>query len=509
MPEYPSGAGFLADLALGEKHLPGPPWILGQRGSPFVAPENTLAGFREALDAGLDGFLCNLRASLDGEPVVLADERLERTTSGQGAVADWSLPQLFGLDAGGGFARRFAGESVPHFDEVLELEHSSGGTPRRLVFVHDASLVEELARGFFQRQEALAPRYLSRSREVSEALALAGLPAGLVIGVANFDDLAWARDLGLDFVASEGPAGWRTEAGRAEWPCERWALGLDGPKEICAALAGGLAGFSTREPQRALALRTLAQWVSAESGTPPLKQSPLETSALEVFGAGDPAGGPDWSGRWDVAVLVRNPLAEVARVACRVLVRRGAFEVQGMPQTLELAPGEEQRVHLQLSGGSWSPGGDPVFAALFDWGSGGQSAGAHGRLLFDVPLRRLRRTHVGVLTQRLDMLRESPDDPPASMTVRRQGQRLTVAVENSGGLSEVEILVRLEDRHFVGNNRVQLKLPEDFDARPAGLDFCCGFRGRKQGGAAFVLRRWGGGLPREGDHGVPGRLQSS
>ena len=63
------------------------PLILGHRGAPVVAPENTLAGFRKAIEMGSDGIELDVHLSRDGQIVVIHDERLERTTNGTGLVA--------------------------------------------------------------------------------------------------------------------------------------------------------------------------------------------------------------------------------------------------------------------------------------------------------------------------------------------------------------------------------------------------------------------------------------
>lgn len=135
------------------------PLVLGHRGAPDVAPENTLAAFRAGLDAGVDGFELDVQLSRDGKLVVIHDERVDRTTNGKGWVKDMTLAELKALDAGswfkqesggassgsgcgpfGGDARSarndgadgrsggtgtadapFAGEKIPTLEEVLEL----------------------------------------------------------------------------------------------------------------------------------------------------------------------------------------------------------------------------------------------------------------------------------------------------------------------------------------------------------------------------------------------------
>ena len=79
-----------------------------------------MAAFSAAVELGADGLELDIHLSRDGIPVVIHDESLERTTDGQGLVADASLEQLQQLDAGGWFSPEFMGESLPTLAEVLK-----------------------------------------------------------------------------------------------------------------------------------------------------------------------------------------------------------------------------------------------------------------------------------------------------------------------------------------------------------------------------------------------------
>jgi len=52
---------------------------------------------------------------------VIHDETLERSTSGQGRVVDYTLQELKKLDAGSRFRAEFSGERIPTLPEVLDL----------------------------------------------------------------------------------------------------------------------------------------------------------------------------------------------------------------------------------------------------------------------------------------------------------------------------------------------------------------------------------------------------
>ena len=55
------------------------PLIIGHRGASAVAPENTMAAFREAIAVGSDGIEFDVRLTRDGVPVVIHDSTLHRT----------------------------------------------------------------------------------------------------------------------------------------------------------------------------------------------------------------------------------------------------------------------------------------------------------------------------------------------------------------------------------------------------------------------------------------------
>jgi len=90
------------------------PLIAAHRGgmdSPH--PENTLPAFRHAASVGARIIELDVRASRDGEAVVMHDRRVDRTTDGQGFVHDLDAATIAGLDAGGGVP-------VPTLNAVLD-----------------------------------------------------------------------------------------------------------------------------------------------------------------------------------------------------------------------------------------------------------------------------------------------------------------------------------------------------------------------------------------------------
>lgn len=87
---------------------------IGHRGACGHAPENTLLSMQKALDFGVDGIEFDIQLSKDGEPMVIHDDTLERTTNGKGAVSDYTYKELQKFDAG-------KGEKIPHLRDIFEL----------------------------------------------------------------------------------------------------------------------------------------------------------------------------------------------------------------------------------------------------------------------------------------------------------------------------------------------------------------------------------------------------
>jgi glycerophosphoryl diester phosphodiesterase len=94
---------------------------VAHRGYSAVAPENTLPALAAAVPAGATFVEFDVRTTADGEPVVIHDRSVDRTTDGAGHVADLTLDEVRGLDAGSWFSPAYAGLRVPRLHEVLDL----------------------------------------------------------------------------------------------------------------------------------------------------------------------------------------------------------------------------------------------------------------------------------------------------------------------------------------------------------------------------------------------------
>lgn len=109
------------------------PLIWAHRGASKVAPENTLAAFRQALEFGADGVELDVHLTADGQVAVIHDDTVDRTTDGAGRVADLTLAAIKSFDAGSKHSAEFSGQKVPTLEEVLELVIGWPGSKRVLI----------------------------------------------------------------------------------------------------------------------------------------------------------------------------------------------------------------------------------------------------------------------------------------------------------------------------------------------------------------------------------------
>ena len=104
------------------------PLIVGHRGASAVAPENTMAAFREAIAVGADGIEFDVRLTRDGVPVVIHDSTLRRTGGLPHRIADLTWSELAKVDVGSWFSKSFANETIPSLKELFTLFQSNNSS---------------------------------------------------------------------------------------------------------------------------------------------------------------------------------------------------------------------------------------------------------------------------------------------------------------------------------------------------------------------------------------------
>jgi glycerophosphoryl diester phosphodiesterase len=147
------------------------PLIIGHRGASAVAPENTLAAFREAIAVGADGIEFDVRLTRDRVPVVIHDRDLRRTGGLSERIAELMWDELAKVDVGSWFSQSFAKETVPSLAELFTLFESNSSTLYLEMKCDSAAEYEPLARACC---ELIAQRDL-KERVVVECFQLPAL----------------------------------------------------------------------------------------------------------------------------------------------------------------------------------------------------------------------------------------------------------------------------------------------------------------------------------------------
>jgi glycerophosphoryl diester phosphodiesterase len=97
------------------------PRLCAHRGLSEACPENTLPAFAAALSVGADEIEFDLSLSRDGVAVVCHDDSFDRTTDGEGRIAEMDWAEICRLDAGIKCGEAWQGVRVPRFEEALDL----------------------------------------------------------------------------------------------------------------------------------------------------------------------------------------------------------------------------------------------------------------------------------------------------------------------------------------------------------------------------------------------------
>ncbi len=192
------------------------PLVIGHRAARGLAPENTLLAVREALAAGVDMIEIDVW-HIDGELVVMHDQRVDRTTNGVGYVQDFSLHDLRMLDAG-------YGQRVPLLEEVIELVDGRCSINIELKGPDCADAAVEavnaaLRTARWQREQFLLSSFdheqLARVRQLDQYIR-----TGLLLAGVPYDLASYAQQLGVSSVH------FSVDLVRPEWIATVQGLGL-------------------------------------------------------------------------------------------------------------------------------------------------------------------------------------------------------------------------------------------------------------------------------------------
>ncbi len=94
--------------------------IVGHRGAPSLAPENTIGGFQKAAELGVEWVELDVTLLADGTPVVNHDATIDRCSDQHGLLAHMTVAHLEGIK-NAALYQHWPQEPVPLLSEVLAL----------------------------------------------------------------------------------------------------------------------------------------------------------------------------------------------------------------------------------------------------------------------------------------------------------------------------------------------------------------------------------------------------
>ncbi|MGO2480117.1 glycerophosphodiester phosphodiesterase [Glutamicibacter ardleyensis] len=102
--------------------------LIGHRGAAGVAPENTISAIEAGSRSGAGFVEIDIQLSADGVPFIFHDETPARTSNvaevfpgrENDPITSFTWDELQRLDVGSYFSAQFAGEKIPHFDDVAD-----------------------------------------------------------------------------------------------------------------------------------------------------------------------------------------------------------------------------------------------------------------------------------------------------------------------------------------------------------------------------------------------------
>jgi glycerophosphoryl diester phosphodiesterase len=242
------------------------PLVIAHRGNSSVAPENTLAAFRSAIDAGADLVELDYYHSADGVPVVIHDEILDRTTNAEDVlgqprlvVGDFPLADLQRLDVGAWFDDKFAKEQLPTLVQALDLIHGrsvtlierKAGDPATLVkLLEEKNLLDRVV------VQAFDWKFVAECRKLAPRLALGTLSGK----PASDEQIRAAAETGADLIVWDHQKLGRQQIARIHQLGKKaWAYTIDDSKRASQLFAAGLDGLITNKPAEMVKVRQAAK----------------------------------------------------------------------------------------------------------------------------------------------------------------------------------------------------------------------------------------------------------
>jgi glycerophosphoryl diester phosphodiesterase len=255
---------FLSHLWIESVHDDHPAVVIAHRGASAVAPENTLAAVREAIDAGADWIEIDVQESADGTVFVFHDSDFKRV--GGPARPIWELrdAELAAIDIGSWKSPAFSAERTPLLADVLALCKDRSGVLIELKYYGHSQRLEERVVGLVEAA-GMADQVMLMSLSHDGIRKIRELRPEWRVGLLSSVALGNVTKLDLDFLGlnARGTSRQRVrEAHRRGVLVYVWTV--NDPVDMSTLLARGVDGLITDDP--ALARRVLADRAEASFG---------------------------------------------------------------------------------------------------------------------------------------------------------------------------------------------------------------------------------------------------
>lgn len=246
-----------ATVAVGSMNLRRDVTVTAHRGAATVAPENTLAAFQAAIDAGADAIEFDVRLSADGAVVVFHDSDFRRIANDPRSVLQTPLADMRDIDVGSWFDPRFSGERVQTLAEALAFIDRRAlalvelkPDPHNAEALLDATLREIRHNGY---QDAvvlasLSPELVRAARVAAPNARLALFANAALPGTTRRTDFDM---LGLNHLRVDAAA--VADARRRGYLLQAWTV--NDPVRMARYMDLGVDDISTDAPELAVRLR--------------------------------------------------------------------------------------------------------------------------------------------------------------------------------------------------------------------------------------------------------------
>ena len=186
-------------------------FVVAHRGDWRYAPENSIAAIEHSIAVGVDVVELDLQLTRDSVLIVMHDATLNRTTTGKGRVADWTLDSIRTLKLKNGCGIRTK-HAVPTLEEAL-----LAAKGRVLVNLDKADRYFDLVVPVLERTGTTRQIVMKGSKPADEVLALYGkyLDEVIYMPVVNLDSEN-AAELMQDYISDLKPAAYELLYAQAE-----------------------------------------------------------------------------------------------------------------------------------------------------------------------------------------------------------------------------------------------------------------------------------------------------